>query len=202
MLVLSAIQGSDARDPSAVDKPFHWHCDVDLSQLKIGVLTDAEALSEFDGDVENEDHLKLLRDMGAKLEPIHITRPPAGIFIDLSVECAAAFDDFTLGDEIYELKNSRWPRTFRSHRYVTAVEYMQADADTHYQKASEVFPDPWHFRRYIESAVRLVAEGRVNVSAIAKTVAPCEEGPRILKKLLADASAYVGVALKWQPGAS
>ena len=125
MLVLSAIQGSDSRDPASVDRPFHWHCDVDLSQLKIGLLSDGDALGELDGDVEYEDYIELLKSMGAKPEYVEFTNLPGGIMIDLSVECAAAFDGFTLGDDIDELKNSRWPQIFRAHRYVTAVEYLQ-----------------------------------------------------------------------------
>lgn len=125
MLVLTAINGSDVRDPSSVDKPLHWTPDFDIKSLNIGVLSDAEALGEFDGDVENEDYLRLLRDMGATLKPVKFSQPPRGIQIDLSVECAAAFDDFTRGDEIDELQNSGWPGIFRAHRYVTGVEYMQ-----------------------------------------------------------------------------
>ena len=77
------------------------------------------------------------------------------------------------------------------------MEYIQSVRTAQFDKAAEVFPDPWHFRRYIESAVELVSSGRVDVAAIAKTVVPCEEGPRILMELTRDPSAYIGVVLKW-----
>jgi Asp-tRNA(Asn)/Glu-tRNA(Gln) amidotransferase A subunit family amidase len=67
-----------------------------------------------------------LQKKGAKLESVRFSPMAGGVSIDLAVESAAAFDDFTTGDMIDGLENSSWPRTFRSNRYVTAVEYIQA----------------------------------------------------------------------------
>jgi Asp-tRNA(Asn)/Glu-tRNA(Gln) amidotransferase A subunit family amidase len=122
MLVLAAIHGADPRDPASVDKPLLWSPDHDLSSLKIGVVQTGDAPV----DHASQDHLALLGRLGAKLTDVRFSPMPAGVQIDLSVESAAAFDDFTRGDAIDGLENSSWPQIFRAHRYVTAVEYIQA----------------------------------------------------------------------------
>ncbi|MCW5941000.1 MAG: amidase [Fimbriimonadaceae bacterium] len=114
-LVLAALHGSDPRDISAVDRPFHYRPDPDFKRLRIGVL----------GDVY-EECLAPLRATGAKLAPIAFDPLPEGVGVILGVEAAAAFDAFTRGDEIDQLRNSSWPLTYRSNRYVPAVEYLQA----------------------------------------------------------------------------
>ena len=44
----------------------------------------------------------------------------------LSVEAAAAFDDLTRSAGIQDASLNTWPNTFRTHRYVPAVEYIRA----------------------------------------------------------------------------
>jgi len=118
-LVFAAICGSDPRDASAVDRPFEYPRRVDLRRLKVGYLGNQQAL-------DADPAAKVLRDRGAKVEPIRLTPVPNGIFTILTVESGSAFDEFTRGDAIDRLKNSTWPQTFRSARYVPAVEYLQA----------------------------------------------------------------------------
>ena len=72
--------------------------------------------------------LDTLRKSGAKLEPVQI---PGGALANtigfiLSVEAAAAFDDLTRTDAIRDPSLNTWPNTFRTHRYVPAVEYIRA----------------------------------------------------------------------------
>lgn len=114
-LVFAALHGSDPRDISAVDRPFHYRPDPDFRKLKIGVL----------GNVY-EECLTPLRKAGATLAHIAFDPLPEGVAIILGVEAAAAFDAFTRGEEIQKLRNSAWPTTYRSNRYVPAVEYLQA----------------------------------------------------------------------------
>ena len=121
MLVLAALNGADPRDPGTVNKPLHWSPEVDLSSLKIGVLQQGDTPPSLD-----EGFFQILQKKGAKLQSVRFSPMASGVSIDLAVESAAAFDDFTTGDMIDGLENSSWPRTFRSNRYVTAVEYIQA----------------------------------------------------------------------------
>ena len=44
----------------------------------------------------------------------------------LSVEAAAAFDDLTRSEDISDPSLNTWPNTFRTHRFVPAVEYIRA----------------------------------------------------------------------------
>ncbi len=76
------------------------------------------------------DALDVYRKAGATLEPIElpasITRVSNTIGFILSVEAAAAFDDLTRSADIDDKSLGSWPNTFRTHRFVPAVEYIRA----------------------------------------------------------------------------
>jgi Asp-tRNA(Asn)/Glu-tRNA(Gln) amidotransferase A subunit family amidase len=74
------------------------------------------------------DALDVFRKAGAALTPIEL--PPNQLtnmlgFV-LSTEGAAAFDDLTRSPEIKDPSLNTWPNTFRTHRFVPAVEYIRA----------------------------------------------------------------------------
>ena len=84
-----------------------------------------------------EERLKLLngalevyRKAGATLHPIALpetlTKYSSAIGFVLSTEAAAAFDDLTRGPGIRDESLGSWPNTFRTHRFVPAVEYIRA----------------------------------------------------------------------------
>jgi Asp-tRNA(Asn)/Glu-tRNA(Gln) amidotransferase A subunit family amidase len=154
-LVFNAIYGPDGRDDTVVDAPFDWHPDVALSKLRIGyVKTEFEAqpadgrggrgdgagrgrggLTPEQQRAQNEARLKILnatlevyRKAGAAIQPIEVPALDiAGtIGFILSVEAAAAFDDLTRSKDIADPSLNTWPNTFRTHRYVPAVEYIRA----------------------------------------------------------------------------
>ena len=62
------------------------------------------------------------------LEPVTLpdTIPVNALGFVLSVESAFAFDDLTRSRGIDTMQNSSWPGTFRSNRFVPAVEYLRA----------------------------------------------------------------------------
>jgi Asp-tRNA(Asn)/Glu-tRNA(Gln) amidotransferase A subunit family amidase len=148
-LVFNAIYGADGRDETVVDAPFAWNPDVPLSSLKIGYVA-----AEFEpqtgaggrggggrGGVDPETArrraeeqsallktaLDTLRAQGAKLEPIELPDfPTNAINFILDAEGAAAFDDLTRSGQVNEIKNSSWGNTFRTSRFVPAVEYIRA----------------------------------------------------------------------------
>jgi Asp-tRNA(Asn)/Glu-tRNA(Gln) amidotransferase A subunit family amidase len=95
------------------------------------------ALSPEEQRRRAEERLKLLnealevyRKAGATLHPIEI--PPraasysGALNFVLSTEAAAAFDDLTRGEGIKDESLGAWPNTFRTHRFVPAVEYIRA----------------------------------------------------------------------------
>jgi Asp-tRNA(Asn)/Glu-tRNA(Gln) amidotransferase A subunit family amidase len=74
------------------------------------------------------DALDVYRKAGATLTPIEL--PPNRLtnmlgFV-LSTEGAAAFDDLTRSADIKDPSLNTWPNTFRTHRFVPAVEYIRA----------------------------------------------------------------------------
>src|SRR3954452_4193321 len=149
-LVFNAIYGSDGRDETVVDAPFTWNPDVPLSSLKIGFLANEfEPNAGFGGGggrggVTPDEarrrsearstllkaSLDVLRSAGAKLEPMSLPEFPANAlgFI-LSAEAATAFDDLTRSkgiDQLTEQGPGAWPNTFRTSRFIPAVEYIRA----------------------------------------------------------------------------
>ncbi|HMB81656.1 MAG TPA: amidase, partial [Vicinamibacterales bacterium] len=153
-IVFNAIYGSDGRDETVVDAPFTWTPDAPLSNLKIGYVasefdpsanagrggggggrgggvTPEEARRRADErNTLMHDALDVLRAAGAKLEPMALPEFPANAlgFI-LSAEAAAAFDDLTRSKEVDLLTEQgagAWPNTFRTSRFIPAVEYIRA----------------------------------------------------------------------------
>ena len=132
-LVLNAIYGSDGHDETVVDAPFVWKPDAPMSKLRIGFIA-----SEFAGSLANpaagsnllKDALELLKKSGARLEPIEMPDFPASaINFILSAEAAAAFDDLTRSrgiDQLTAQGAGDWPNSFRTSRFIPAVEYIRA----------------------------------------------------------------------------
>jgi Asp-tRNA(Asn)/Glu-tRNA(Gln) amidotransferase A subunit family amidase len=74
------------------------------------------------------DALDVYRRAGATLEPIELpgTRLAGMISFILTTEGAAAFDDLTRSKDINDPSLGTWPNSFRTHRFVPAVEYIRA----------------------------------------------------------------------------
>jgi len=72
--------------------------------------------------------LDVYRQAGATLHPIDLpgTNISGAIGFILSTEAAAAFDDLTRSAGIEDPSLGSWPNSFRTHRYVPAVEYIRA----------------------------------------------------------------------------
>ena len=142
VLVLNAIYGADGRDDTVTDAPFDWAPERPLGSLRIGYIQ-----SEFETAPANAnaDRLKafgarkgmyaealdVFRKAGARLEPMSMPDFPTGaIGFVLSAEAAAAFDDLTRAKDqlatLTEQGGGAWPNTFRSSRFIPAVEYIRA----------------------------------------------------------------------------
>jgi len=123
-LVFAAIQGADGRDGSCIDRPFNY-ASVDMSKVKLGAIA-AQNEAADESLISKYPHLQALRKLGAKVEPIKVEPYASQALLVLGVEAAAAFDEFTRTDLIDGLENSAWPVTYRSNRFVPAVEYLRA----------------------------------------------------------------------------
>lgn len=139
---LSAIYGPDGKDITVGDAPFNWNPDTNVSALRIGYIK-----TEFDGSgatPNNEQQrqqlaqrlalyktaLEVLEKAGAKLVPIELPKfSAASLRFILSAEAAAAFDDITRDGRVNQLSGQAvfdWPNTFRTSRFIPAVEYLRA----------------------------------------------------------------------------
>jgi Asp-tRNA(Asn)/Glu-tRNA(Gln) amidotransferase A subunit family amidase len=78
----------------------------------------------------NDVALAKLRTMGVNLVPVEMPKLPYdAMLIMLSAEGAAAFDELTRTGKdklLTSQKDFDWPNTFRSARFIPAVEYIQA----------------------------------------------------------------------------
>src|SRR6202043_1239379 len=77
----------------------------------------------------NEAALAKLREMGVELAPVEMPKFPYDPMVTmLTAEAAAAFDDLTRSgrDKLLTAQGADdWPNTFRSARFIPAVEYIQ-----------------------------------------------------------------------------
>ena len=144
VLVLNAIYGADGRDDTVTDAPFEWQPERPLSSLRIGYIqrefenasnvtnpTEAQQLTATTRQAMYRDALEVFRKAGARLEPMAMPDFPAGsIGFVLSAEAAAAFDDLTRDREKLATLTAQspgdWPNSFRSSRFIPAVEYIRA----------------------------------------------------------------------------
>jgi Asp-tRNA(Asn)/Glu-tRNA(Gln) amidotransferase A subunit family amidase len=144
VLVLNAIYGGDGKDDTVVDAPFEWQADRPLASLRIGYIqkelegapnnpnpTDAQRQQLAARNAMYAAALDVFRKAGAKLEPMAMPDfPNQAIGFVLSAEAAAAFDDLTRDkDKLATLTAQSpgdWPNTFRSARFIPAVEYIRA----------------------------------------------------------------------------
>ena len=122
---------SDDRDLTVGNVPFNWNPAKPLSELRIAYLK-----TEFDQQQDAERKAidrKAIDDLiaaGAKLQPIELPKfSTAALRIILVAEAATAFDDITQSGAINQLSGQEpndWPNTFRSSRFIPAVEYIRA----------------------------------------------------------------------------
>lgn len=129
-LVLNAIQGPDGKDASVIKATFSYAPLTSLKGMKIGYVKKA-----FDSKYPNHDNdsttLATLTKLGADLVPIELPAYPYGAMtIVLNAEAGAAFDELTRSgkdDQMVRQGKNAWPNSFRSSRFIPAVEYVQAN---------------------------------------------------------------------------
>lgn len=132
-IVLAALcaAGPDARDPATMLAPnrFEYAFGTNIKKLRVGYLKKA-----FDQDYPTKANdlatLDVLRQLGVELMPLELPAlSPSMLRFVLTAEGAAAFDELTRSgrDGQMVLQNrAAWPNTFRSSRFIPAVEYIQA----------------------------------------------------------------------------
>jgi Asp-tRNA(Asn)/Glu-tRNA(Gln) amidotransferase A subunit family amidase len=117
-LVLNAITGHVVSSNQAIKK------------LKVAYLKTSFE-SDYPNKANDDATLKVIRSLG--IEPVAVELPkdiPTGaIRIMLSAEAGAAFDVLTrenIDDQLTDQRKGAWPNSFRSSRFIPAVDYVNA----------------------------------------------------------------------------
>lgn len=134
--VLEALYGPDERDITVGDVPFTYDLETPLSKMRIAyVQAEFEQGNANDANAEKrramyKEALDVLRKAGANLQPIELPRfSTQSLRIILTAEAATAFDDITRDGRVNQLSGQSpndWPNTFRTARFIPAVEYLRA----------------------------------------------------------------------------
>ena len=129
-MVFAYIHGGDSTDASSRTMPFNYTGRIVLSKLKIAYTRNyIDSLPENSPEKQT---LQILRKLGARLIPVDFPDDLRGndlLSLIIGVESAAAFDKLTRtnqDDEMVQQNKDRWPNTFRTARFVPAVEYVNA----------------------------------------------------------------------------
>jgi Asp-tRNA(Asn)/Glu-tRNA(Gln) amidotransferase A subunit family amidase len=130
-LVFEVIRGSDGYDKTVKDAAFNYDGQADIKNLKVGYLKSLFE-SKYSNRANDSISLNVLRSLGVQLKPVELPTdiPVNALIVILSAEAAAAFDDLTRSNRDSLLTSQRknaWPNSFRSSRFIPAVEYINAN---------------------------------------------------------------------------
>ncbi len=129
MLVLQAISGPDPGDIASVPTHLSFDAGASAKGLRVGYI--ARWMNESPATDVDRAALETARKIG--MTPVAVTLPdwPYGsLNLILFAEAAAAFEDLTLNGKLKDLKEQvadAWPNTFRQARFLSAVDFVQAD---------------------------------------------------------------------------
>ncbi len=129
-IVFAYVHGGDSIDASSRTMPFNYTGKVDLSRLRVAYTRNY--IDSLPDNSPEKQTLLILRRLGVKLIPVDFPDDLRGndiLSLIIGVESAAAFDKLTRtnqDDEMVQQNKDRWPNTFRTARFVPAVEYVNA----------------------------------------------------------------------------
>ena len=140
-IVLDAIYGPDGQDNSVIQAGYHWNAQLSPKKLRVGYVKSAFDTPLTDpADPKRTMHatkpfddaaLDVFRRLGVNLIPVDLPDVPYDAMrIILTAEAAAAFDDLTRSNRDNELVQQGkfdWPNTFRTSRFIPAVDYVNAN---------------------------------------------------------------------------
>ncbi len=129
MLVLHAIAGYDPGDTASVEAPLPFNAATPAKGLRVGYFP--AWMKESPATDVDRHALEVVRQLG--MIPVEVSLPdwPYGnLNTILFAEAAAAFEDLTLSNQVDQLRMQvpdAWPNTFRQSRFLSAVDFVQAD---------------------------------------------------------------------------
>src|SRR5690349_13723065 len=133
LLVLQAITGPDAGDPSSLPSRLDYDGSAPVAGLRVGYFP--KWMQEPPATDVDRAALQTLRSLG--LTPVEVSLPDwpyDNLQHVLFAEAAASFEQLTLSNRDDELKmqvDDAWPNLFRMSRFLSAVDFVQADRLRH-----------------------------------------------------------------------
>jgi Asp-tRNA(Asn)/Glu-tRNA(Gln) amidotransferase A subunit family amidase len=127
LLVLHAISGPDDGDVASVPSTLNYDAGASIAGLRVGYFPKwMREATEVDRAA-----LETVKQVG--MVPVEVSIPDwpyDSLDLILFAEGAAAFEDLTLSGGLNQLKMQvpdAWPNTFRQARFLSAVDFVQAD---------------------------------------------------------------------------
>ncbi|MFN7603587.1 MAG: amidase, partial [Bacteroidota bacterium] len=147
-LVYDVIRGEDAFDRATRNAAFNYDAKTPLKKLKVAYFKNLFD-SKYATRENDQKALEVLKSLGVELIPLDWDTkiPVAAVRLMLTAEAAASFDELTRSNRDSLLTDQRkwaWPNTFRTARFIPAVEYINASRvrqqliDEFYQKIKDV----------------------------------------------------------------
>jgi Asp-tRNA(Asn)/Glu-tRNA(Gln) amidotransferase A subunit family amidase len=129
LLVLAAISGPDPGDVSSVPSRLDFDATAPVAGLRVGYFP--HWMMEPPATDVDRAALETIRRLGMIPTPVELPDWPYGsLNTILFAESAAAFEELTLSHGLDALKmqvSDAWPNTFRQSRFLSAVDFVQAD---------------------------------------------------------------------------
>lgn len=129
MLVLDAISGLDAGDAASVPARLDFDAGAGVRGLKVGYFPNW--MNEAPATDVDRAALERMQKLGMTAVPVALPDwPYQSLNTVLFAEAAAAFEEITLDGRIDQLREQvpdAWPNLFRESRFLSAVDFVQAD---------------------------------------------------------------------------
>ena len=129
MLVLNTISGPDAGDVSSLPSKLDFDAASTVQGLRVGYFP--AWMKESPATDVDRAALEAVKKVG--MVPVEVAIPDwpyDSLDLILFAEAAAAFEELTLNGGLNQLKvqvPDAWPNTFRQSRFLSAVDFVQAD---------------------------------------------------------------------------
>jgi Asp-tRNA(Asn)/Glu-tRNA(Gln) amidotransferase A subunit family amidase len=129
LLVLQAISGPDARDTASVASHLDFDANANVKGLRVGYFP--AWMNERPATEVDRTALETAKKIGFELVEVSLPDwPYDSLNLILFAEGAAAFEELTLNGGMGQLKEQvpdAWPNLFRQARFLSAVDFVQAD---------------------------------------------------------------------------
>jgi Asp-tRNA(Asn)/Glu-tRNA(Gln) amidotransferase A subunit family amidase len=129
MLVLHAIGGADAGDPSSVTRPLDFDATKAVAGLTVGVFP--KWMNENPATDVDRAALETIGKLNLTVKEVTLPDwPYSSLMPILFTEGAASFEELALNNQLGTLKmqvKDAWPNLFRQARFLSAVDFVQAD---------------------------------------------------------------------------